>query len=413
MKRGIDVDRIDPEFLMELSDPIEAVYEAIEHDLLMQLAKRFDGRKVPKSKVPGSTAWRAYMLEQIGGLSEDNIRLIAAYTGDVSELTQLAVRLAVETAIDAVEPELAKMVRRPEYVPERSATAQRVIESYAAQALNQLNLVNTVMLNSSLRAYEQAVNDTVAYQTKLETAQKALNEQTGAVIMGAVSRQKAVENAVKRMASVGLTGFTDAGGRNWSAQAYVQMDIRTTAANAARQAVLDRNEAHGNNLISVSSHPGARPLCAPYQGKVFSTDGTAGTVEDLHGKSVEYTPLSLTSYGQPAGLFGINCGHLPSPFIPGVSIVRSVEYSLKENAAAYEQTQQQRFMERRVRRLNTQADVLEAAGDAEGAKALRGKARQATADLMDWCRSNGRDFYPDRIAIVRGAERRDERFLKG
>lgn len=404
MKRGINVDRIDPEFLMELSDPIEAVYEAIEHDLLVQLAKRFDGSRAPKSKVPGSTAWRAYMLEQIGGLTEDNMRLIAAYSGDVSELTQLAVRLAVETAIDAVEPELAKLVRRPEYVPERSATAQRVVESYAAQALNRLNLVNTVMLNSSLRAYEQAVNDTVAYQAKLEAAQKALNEQTGAVIMGAVSRQKAVENAVKRMAATGLTGFTDAAGRNWSAQAYVQMDIRTTAANAARQAVMGRNEAHGNNLISVSSHPGARPLCAPYQGKVFSTDGTTGTVEDLNGRGVDYVPLSSTSYGQPAGLFGINCGHLPSPFIPGVSVVRAVQYDPRENAAAYEQTQQQRYMERKVRRLKTQADALAAAGDAEGAKALRGKARQATADLMEWCSANGRDFYPERVRVLKAGE---------
>ena len=405
MKSGIDVSRIDPEFLMMLADPVAGVYEAIEHDLLVNLAKRFDGgKRIPKSLVPGSTAWRAFMLEQMGALTRENIRLIARYSGDVSELTQLAVRTGIETAISAVEPELAKAVAKPEYIPQRSEMVQRVMEAYTGQAINKYNMVNTVLLNSSLRAYEQLVGDTVAYQTRLDQAQRTLNEETGVVIMGTKSRQTAVRDAVKRMAAEGLTGFTDAAGRNWSAQAYVEMDIRTTSANAAREAVMQRNADYGNSLISVSSHPGARPKCYPYQGKVYSTDGTSGTTTDLHGRVIAYTPLSGTSYGEPDGLFGINCHHMSSPFLPGLSLIRDKPEGRAENERLYKASQEQRYMERKIRQVKTQADALAAAGDPESlaaAKELRGKARTMNAELQEWCEANERDYSPERVRVIR------------
>jgi hypothetical protein len=219
--------------------------------------------------------------------------------------------------------------------------------------------------------------------------------------MGTKSRQQAVRAAVKRMATNGLTGYTDAAGRNWSAQAYVQMDIQSTAANAAREAVTQRNAEYGNNLISVSAHPGARPKCYPYQGKVYSTDGTSGEVEDLNGRKIKYTPLTDTSYGEPDGLFGINCHHMPSPFLPGLSLLRNKPEPKASNDERYKLTQEQRYMERKVRAYKTQADALAAAEDAEGAKLMRKRARIASAELRDWCETNDLDYYPERVRVIR------------
>jgi hypothetical protein len=401
MKNGINPDRIDPEFLLELSGPIEDVYEAMERDLILNLARRFRGGvRLPRGAAPGSDAWRSYMLAQIGGLTEENIRSIAERSGDASEMTRLAVQASILRGIEAVEPELAKKAAQSGYVPEASETARRVMETYASQAINRQNLVNTVMLNSSLRAYRDAVEDTAAYEAKLAEAQKALNRETGQAIMGSKSGREAIRHAVLRMAEAGLTGFTDARGRSWSPEAYVAMDVKTTAANAARQAAMDRNEAHGNNLISVSSHPGARPLCAPWQGRIYSTDGTSGTVEDLNGATHEYIPLSATSYGEPAGLFGINCGHFPSPFIPGLSLMRyRPTEDRAENDRLYRESQEQRYMERKIRKAKTEADALAAAGDAEGAKELRRKARVMNAELQDWCADHKRTYLPERTRV--------------
>lgn len=398
---GIDRNRISPEFLMHLSDPLEALYESLERDLIINIARRF--RAVPKGMQTGTDAWRLYMLEQIGGLTRQNMLRIAALTGDAANGTVQALEQAIGAALNMAEPGLQAMTNRPDYVPARSDTARRVMEHLSAQAIDRLNMVNTTMLNTSLDAYRDAVGDVTAavqkYESKLADAQQTLNTAAGQTAMGTQSRKTAVWDAVRRMASNGLTGFYDRSGRRWSAQAYVQMDVRTTAANAAREAVMARNADYGNNLIMVSSHPGARPLCAPYQGKVYSTDGTSGTVEDLKGRKVQYTPLSATSYGEPGGLFGINCGHMPSPFIPGQSINRAAEYDPDDTKRLYAESQMQRQMERKIRALKTEAAAVKAAGG-DASKETKA-ARQATAELQAWCEANNRDFYPERVQIVR------------
>jgi hypothetical protein len=58
-------------------------------------------------------------------------------------------------------------------------------------------------------------------------------------------------------------------------------------------------------------------------------------------------------------------------------------------------------MERKVRKAKTNADVYEAAGDAEGAKAERKKARAMNAELKAYCVENKLDYKPDRVSIVR------------
>lgn len=402
MRSGIDRDRIDPEFLLELSEPIEAVYEAIEHDLLVSIAKRFRGGT---EDITYSQSWDAKMLTQLGKLTDENLAIAAQYLGDVDEMTKLALQTAIDRALDAIEPELAKSVVKPSYIPTRAETTRRVMAAYEAQAINRMNLVNTVMLNSSLSAYRKAVSEASSgYEAKLAKAQAALNEETGAVVTGAKTRQEAVSAAVKRMAEDGLTGFTDKAGHKWSAQAYVNMDVRTTAANVAREASMQRGQDFGCKLIEISSHIGARPLCEPYQGRIYSTDGSSGVAHDLHGEEIPYTPLSGTSYGQPAGLFGVNCGHHPYPFVDGVSVQANKPYDKTENDSTYQKSQIQRYMERKVRKAKTGADVLEAVGDLDGAKALRKKARERNRELKDWCEKTGSDYKPDRVRIAKAGD---------
>ena len=74
----------------------------------------------------------------------------------------------------------------------------------------------------------------------------------------------------------------------------------------------------GNDL---SDRPNkiSRPLCAPYVGWICSWDGSSGIVHDLDGNAYQYVPITDTSYGEPAGIFGINCGHSPYTFVDGFS----------------------------------------------------------------------------------------------
>lgn len=399
---GLDLFRVTPQYMDEVSGPVVDVYDEIVSRLMLNTVKHFAGGTARSGDmIPGSERWRAWMLARLGALSAENYRIMAEMAGDVSGLTEQALRRSIGDALKLADKELAAKVNAPGYVPSIDEAMQRTLDSYEAQALNRLNLVNTVMLNSSLQQYSQLVNDTADYAQQLAQAQGALNVATGEVIVGTESYWGGVRHAVHDMAAAELTGFRDRKGREWTAQSYVAMDIRTTTAQAAREAVMRRNEDYGNNLIMVSSHAGARPGCEPHQGAIYSTDGSSGTVEDLNGKKLHYKPLSSTSYGEAAGLFGINCGHFSAPFIPGASVLRWPKYDKAESERLYAESQQQRYMERKVKAAKREAAMLEEAGDMEGAKAARKVARERNAELKDWCEDNGRSYYPDKVQIIR------------
>jgi hypothetical protein len=180
------------------------------------------------------------------------------------------------------------------------------------------------------------------------------------------------------------------------------MDIRTTVGNVARQAQKTRAAEYGVDTFQVSSHAAARPLCAPYQGWICSWSGGGYTVEDLHGNKHFVHDIHETSYGEPAGLFGINCGHNPLTFVPGYSVPRAQELTPeqeKQNALEYKQSQQQRYLEREVRKKKTEALAYEAAGDKEAfAQAARG-VKQAQADYKTFCDATNRTPRPDRLQV--------------
>jgi hypothetical protein len=178
------------------------------------------------------------------------------------------------------------------------------------------------------------------------------------------------------------------------------MDIRTTMFNTGRAAVWETNQNFGNDLYQVSYHNGARPLCYPWQSKVISSTDNARVVADLDGNEVQVYAQSETSYGEPAGLFGINCKHYPTPFIPGVSIVRDGGQSEEENAKTYAESQQQRGLERKIREEKRDLLMLKEQGAPdELIKAQRAKIRQTDDDIDAFCDATGRARRQNREAV--------------
>jgi hypothetical protein len=150
----------------------------------------------------------------------------------------------------------------------------------------------------------------------------------------------------------------------------------------------------------VSYHNGARPLCYPWQSKVISSTDDARTVTDLDGNEIQVYAQSQTSYGEPAGLFGINCKHYPTPFIPGVSLIRAGGQSEEENAKTYEESQQQRAMERKLREEKRDLLMLKEQGAPdELIKAQRAKIRQTDDDIDAFCKETGRARRQNREAV--------------
>ena len=387
----------------KLAAPLVQVYEEVTDQILENIARHFNtGKGLP------TIDWQMRKLAEMGQLRQENIRIIARKTGQTPELIRIALENAASQALKKAEPELKEAVRRG-YLHdggplETSGSVSRIFTTYQRQAEDTANLVNTVMLESGMQSYRRVVSDVVQYEqaamavTQADAAQNILNTETGKVLTGVSSRQEALRRAIKRMADNGLTGFVDRGGHNWQPETYINMDIRSTCGNVATEAVFARNEDYGNDLFWVTVKSTARPLCYPWQGKVISRNDRSGYVEDLDGNRVEIIPISSTSYGEPAGLYGINCGHVPpNVFIPGLGKVRGEVPDEAENDARYAESQEQRGLERRIRYAKREAATLEAAGlDATDA---REKVKAAQADMRAFINRTGRTRRSDREQI--------------
>lgn len=375
-----------------LSWEIAEVYASVTDRILINLAKYFP--IVKPDRIPDEFTYQARMLAQMGQVTRESMDIIVRYLGGGDDALRSALEQAILEALRSEEPKLRQaaqkgLIQGAGFLPPEVAPSQmQAFTAYYNQSADKLNLVNTVMLESTEEAYRATVADVT---NRIHRTQSILNAGAGEVVTGVSSWNEAMGNAVQKMVKNGLTGFIDHAGRRWQPETYVAMDIRTTMYNTARQAIWERADQYGCDMYQVSSHNGARPLCYPWQRKIISRSDYSGTVEDLNGNVIQVYPQSMTSYGEPAGLFGINCHHYPMTFIPGFSTLRGSPQGEEENEKTYAESQEQRALERKLREENRDLAILKARGASEEAiKAQTDRVREASANIDDFCDRTGR-----------------------
>lgn len=84
--------------------------------------------------------------------------------------------------------------------------------------------------------------------------------------------RKAVPELVRELQQNGVEAFVDKAGRKWSLHTYGTMVCRTTSRQAEILAVLTADPDH--DLYQISSHATTCPVCAPFEGRVYSRSGT-------------------------------------------------------------------------------------------------------------------------------------------
>jgi hypothetical protein len=354
------------ELFENLAQPLVNLYTELEKDMLVNMAARLAGKKNLLKEDPET--WKLAQLHQLGMLDKDNLNRIKTMLGVTSaELNQLLYDAGTE-GLSQQEEDIKKAVkagaklRVPPPINE-SPQILKIMQAYGAQAANVLNLVNQTMLIHAKQKYVDTLN------------RVALD-----VISGFKTHDKAVQDAIKQWAEDGIPALIDKGGKKWGVEGYVRTVVISTIGNTTNQMQDTRMKEWGIDLIEISSHSGARPLCAPFQGRIFSVSGS----------SQKYPPLSSTSYGKPAGLFGINCGHVKYPFIEGVSEQTYKPYPPLKNAKAYKQSQVQRAHERGIRKAKTQYEMFKAAGDQDGMDKATALIKQRQSKLRDFIEETGR-----------------------
>lgn len=385
---------------LNLAAPIADAYMSVEERLLVRIARQLSLND--DHQLNEVSKWQLKQLAKHGLLRQDAHKIIAAGTKGIPGNVADTVRKAIDDTL--AEDGIQGMWHNQQF----AESAANAVKHYRNQAKNVYNQVNTVMKYKAESTFVRAVN-TVAdkwtreqRQEQSEVANKQdvlniLNSNTAAVVSGAESRTKAVRTTIHEMAQKGIPAFVDKSGREWSPEAYVNMDIRATVKNTALEAEFSTMDNLGQDVFEVSSHPGSRPKCRPWQGKLISRSGKTTEITDINGRKHKVIPLSQTSFGEPDGLFGINCGHRPRGVSDGLFRKSAVEYEDTEDKELYNKVCKQRELERKVRKSKTEADMLEAAGDTEGAKQVRQRVTEQNKALQSYCDSNGLKYRSDRV----------------
>lgn len=392
---------MDKNLALRLSEPVEAAYMDAVDALIINIA-----RHLGTGKAFRTASWETAKLSEMGQLTEENARIINEAVKRVPDEIRKALDEASAAALEALERAIREAIAAGRIEEAPVDTVQAMLQELGQQAVQQANLVNTVMLDSCQSAYTMAVQNVAQWVSEAMSkeqagaAQEILNTAASAVEIGTETRREALRKAISQMADNGIYGFVDRAGRHWSPEAYINMDIRTTVHNAAIQSVRNRQQDYGSEIFQVSTHPGARPLCYPYQGKFYTWGNEGGTFTDGDGNRHSYKPISSTSYGQAAGLFGINCGHYPMPQIPGVTIPQDKKRQDKEaNDKLYQESQEQRALERSIRAAKRKQAAFQAAGLDDAAADMAQTIKNRQAVMREFIKKTGRTRRYDRESI--------------
>ena len=401
---------------LNLAAPIADAYMSVEERLLVRIARQLSLND--DHQLNEASKWQIKQLAKHGLLRQDAHKIIAAGTKGIPGNVADTVRQAIDDTL--AEDGIQGMWHNQRF----AESAVNAVKHYRSQAKDVYNQVNTVMKYKAESTFVRAVNSVADKWTQEQRREQSeiankqdvlniLNSNTASVVSGAESRTKAVRTTIHEMAQKGIPAFVDKSGREWSPEAYVNMDIRATVKNTALEAQFSTMDSLGQDVFEVSSHPGSRPKCRPWQGKLISRSGRTTEITDINGRKHKVIPLSQTSFGEPDGLFGINCGHRPRGVSDGLFRKSSVEYDDTEDKELYNKVCRQRELERRVRKSKTEADMLEAAGDTEGAKQVRQKMTEQNKALKSYCDSNGLKYRSDRVRTYGSVKPPEKHYLKG
>ncbi len=235
---------------------------------------------------------------------------------------------------------------------------------------------------------EQIVRETVSWQTDAKGV--PMQEYAKTYL------EQRVEPVITELCKQNALDPDDIDSRN-SMRNRAEMEVRYNG----HLEQIDGLRAEGVKLVTCSVHADCSNRCYPWQGRVYSLDGTSGVTED--GKrfipletatDVYYTTKAGKTYKN--GLLGFNCRHSLMPYKAGM-VIPHVSRETQQHEKNI--NTRQREMERRVLAWETQA-VMNKGINAEKYSEAKREAVKARKAYIKFSHDNGRAYYPSRIKLL-------------
>lgn len=336
---------------MTPADKVADLYVTLQQEIFGMLIDTIKGvrPRLTDLKAEEMVEWRIKALAQMGALTQQVIDYVKQQSPAIAKAVDSVIKRGGLKVSQSFNLDLAKLLNQQ--IKPVSTETMQVLDSYAAQTWKSLdNNINQSLLSTN-----------VGQNPALRIYQDILNKSTLAVTTGLKTPQEAIFDNVDDWVKSGLpTTLIDKGGHKWSLEGYTRTVITTTTLRTYNDVRMQSLKDYSQTLAIMTSHPAARPACAPIQGKVVNVvDHSDSRLNPKYPTIYDY------GYGTPAGTLGINCMHQLYPYVEGVTINRQQHYDEQEAIENGQKQQLQRYYERQVRKWKQRKEAAERIGNTD------------------------------------------------
>lgn len=380
-----------PEALDTIPEKLAELYRSLESTLLDEICSRLNfSDQLNEVTVQAMRSLRSH------GISQKEIEQAIQKTTGISEkklkaLLDDVVKRNQQYYTEVID--LAK-VTAPETLLDASTVD--AIRAQTFDAFRNITASMGFLVDNGSTVLEPAR----AYQWALDNAEMQ-------IMSGAISYNQAIKNAVKQLADSGIKVVNYESGHRDQIDVAARRAVMTGVSQLCAKYTEQSAEYLDTSYYEVSAHIGARDKGVGWQ----NHKAWQGRVYSVREGDKYPSIYKVCGLGYVDGLEGANCRHIRTAFVDGVMERTYTDEQLKhiddghdvtfqgKHYTAYEATQQQRKIERTVRKLKREQIAYKAAGLDEDCQAVTVRIRRLSAEYRAFSEAANLPMQKERMKV--------------
>lgn len=381
-----------PEILDALPEELAELYRALENTLLDEICSRLN------------------IADQFNEVTVQDIRALRSHGVDIksieesiSKTTGISKQKLNSLLTDVVE-------RNQKYYNELIDLAhitqpETLVDTATVDAIKQQTSDTFRNLTASMGFFvgSTMLKPARAYQWALDNAEMQIQS-------GAISYNQAIANAVRQLAENGIKVVDYESGHRDSIDVAARRAVMTGVNQICAKYTEQAAEYLDTPYFEVSAHAGARDI--PGKSPWSSHKAWQGRVYSTRSNDIYPSIYDVCGLGAVDGLEGANCRHWRNVWVEGVSERTYTDEQLAhiddglgctfegKTYTAYEATQEQRRVERTIRKLKREKAAYSAAGLTGEEQAVNIKLHRLNAKYKAFSKAAGLPEQRERMKVL-------------